>query len=136
MTHSGTYMALALNGTDTKVCYTTGLHAVDLRDLDHARLRGRQPVEIRLTFLNTEAKVVLDDIRLVSELTPEEAAGLIPAGFDLRLAELAPTAYHGLEALNARGLTLLIVTHDAEIGDRARRRVRMDDGGILEDRCA
>jgi putative ABC transport system ATP-binding protein len=41
-----------------------------------------------------------------------------------------------LEALNARGLTLLIVTHDAEIGDRARRRVRMDDGGILEDRCA
>jgi putative ABC transport system ATP-binding protein len=41
-----------------------------------------------------------------------------------------------LEALNDRGLTLLIVTHDAEIGDRARRRVRMDDGGILEDRCA
>lgn len=41
-----------------------------------------------------------------------------------------------LEALNARGLTLLIVTHDAAIGDRARRRVRMDDGGILEDRCA
>ncbi len=41
-----------------------------------------------------------------------------------------------LEALNARGLTLLIVTHDPVIGERAGRRVRMDDGRILEDRCA
>jgi len=38
-----------------------------------------------------------------------------------------------LEALNKRGLTLLIVSHDPLISDRARRRVRMDDGGILED---
>jgi putative ABC transport system ATP-binding protein len=42
---------------------------------------------------------------------------------------------HTLEALNARGLTLLVVTHDPVIGERARRCVRMDDGGILEDRC-
>ena len=35
-----------------------------------------------------------------------------------------------LEALNARGLTLLVVTHDAELGARARRRIRMDDGAI------
>ena len=33
MTHSGTYLALAMNGWDTKACYTTGLQAVDLRDL-------------------------------------------------------------------------------------------------------
>ena len=38
-----------------------------------------------------------------------------------------------LEALNARGLTLLVVTHDPAIGDRARRRVRMDDGDVIED---
>jgi len=38
-----------------------------------------------------------------------------------------------LEALNARGLTLLVVTHDAEIGQRARRRIRMDDGAVVED---
>ena len=43
---------------------------------------------------------------------------------------------HTLEALNARGLTLLVVTHDPVIGERARRCIRMDDGGILEDRCA
>lgn len=36
-----------------------------------------------------------------------------------------------LEALNAHGLTLLIVTHDAELGARAQRRIRMDDGAIL-----
>ena len=43
---------------------------------------------------------------------------------------------HTLEGLNARGLTLLVVTHDPLIGDRARRRIRMDDGGIIDDRCA
>jgi len=38
-----------------------------------------------------------------------------------------------LEALNARGLTLLVVTHDTELGARAGRRVRMDDGEIIAD---
>ena len=38
-----------------------------------------------------------------------------------------------LEALNSRGLTLLVVTHDPAIGGRARRRVRMDDGSVIED---
>jgi putative ABC transport system ATP-binding protein len=38
-----------------------------------------------------------------------------------------------LEGLNARGLTLLVVTHDAEIGRRARRRIRMDDGAVVDD---
>lgn len=36
-----------------------------------------------------------------------------------------------LEGLNARGLTLLVVTHDAQVGVRARRRINMDDGAIL-----
>ncbi|MCC7413796.1 MAG: ABC transporter ATP-binding protein [Gammaproteobacteria bacterium] len=38
-----------------------------------------------------------------------------------------------LEQLNAGGVTLLIVTHDAAIGGRARRRIRMVDGRIVED---
>ncbi len=38
-----------------------------------------------------------------------------------------------LEALNAHGLTLLIVTHDAELGARAQRRIRMDDGAMLSE---
>jgi putative ABC transport system ATP-binding protein len=36
-----------------------------------------------------------------------------------------------LEGLNARGLTLIVVTHDAQVGVRARRRISMDDGAIL-----
>ncbi len=38
-----------------------------------------------------------------------------------------------LEALNAKGMTLIVVTHDAELGKRAHRRVEMVDGEIVED---
>jgi len=37
------------------------------------------------------------------------------------------------ESLNAEGLTLVVVTHDAEVAARARRRVRFHDGHIAED---
>jgi len=33
--------------------------------------------------------------------------------------------------MNAGGLTLALVTHDPQIADRARRRVRMLDGRIV-----
>jgi putative ABC transport system ATP-binding protein len=36
-----------------------------------------------------------------------------------------------LERLNAKGMTLVVVTHDAALGTRAGRRVQMDDGAIL-----
>lgn len=39
-----------------------------------------------------------------------------------------------VEGLNARGITLLVVTHDAEVADRARRHIRMRDGRVVEDR--
>jgi len=38
-----------------------------------------------------------------------------------------------LEGLNARGVTLIVVTHDAQMGARARRRVAMQDGAIRHD---
>jgi putative ABC transport system ATP-binding protein len=41
-----------------------------------------------------------------------------------------------LEGLNARGLALVLVTHDPQLGGRARRRIRMEDGTIVEDLCA
>ena len=40
---------------------------------------------------------------------------------------------HLLEALNARGVTLIIVTHDASLGARARRRLMMEDGRLKSD---
>jgi putative ABC transport system ATP-binding protein len=38
-----------------------------------------------------------------------------------------------LEALNQRGVTLIIVTHDASIGARARRQLAMEDGRLKSD---
>ena len=37
-----------------------------------------------------------------------------------------------LEGMNRRGLTLVVVTHDPAIADRARRVVRMSDGEIVD----
>lgn len=39
-----------------------------------------------------------------------------------------------LEALNASGVTLIVVTHDASLGARARRQLMMEDGAIQFDR--
>jgi putative ABC transport system ATP-binding protein len=38
-----------------------------------------------------------------------------------------------LEALNASGVTLIVVTHDATLGARARRTLRMADGQLVSD---
>ena len=38
-----------------------------------------------------------------------------------------------LEGLNSEGIILLVVTHDPDIGGRARRRIRMVDGRISVD---
>ncbi len=39
-----------------------------------------------------------------------------------------------IEALNQKGLTLIMVTHDPELGKRAGRRIRMVDGLIESDK--
>ena len=39
-----------------------------------------------------------------------------------------------LEGLNQKGITLIIVTHDPELGKRARRQILMVDGRIEDDR--
>jgi putative ABC transport system ATP-binding protein len=38
-----------------------------------------------------------------------------------------------IEGMNARGLTLVVVTHDPLLGARARRLVRLADGRVVED---
>lgn len=55
---------------------------------------------MRLSFLNTEGKVTLDEVRLVDKLTPEEQAVLIPAGLNLRLERHEPKPYHDLQAVH------------------------------------
>ena len=41
-----------------------------------------------------------------------------------------------LERLNAAGMTLIVVTHDAAIGSRAKRKLTMVDGAIVGDHGA
>ena len=41
-----------------------------------------------------------------------------------------------LEALNQRGITLIIITHNPVIGERANRRIHMQDGAIEADTVA
>jgi putative ABC transport system ATP-binding protein len=38
-----------------------------------------------------------------------------------------------LERLQKQGITLIVVTHDPELGQRAHRQIHMDDGRIIED---
>jgi putative ABC transport system ATP-binding protein len=38
-----------------------------------------------------------------------------------------------LEALHAKGITLIVVTHDPALGDRAVRHIKMVDGRIERD---
>ncbi|MBP9684769.1 MAG: ABC transporter ATP-binding protein [Rhodoferax sp.] len=38
-----------------------------------------------------------------------------------------------LEELNSRGVTLIVVTHDGNMGARARRQLLMEDGGLKSD---
>jgi len=38
-----------------------------------------------------------------------------------------------LEKLNQDGITLIVVTHDQTLGDRAKRHIRMVDGRIHSD---
>jgi putative ABC transport system ATP-binding protein len=38
-----------------------------------------------------------------------------------------------LEELNTDGSTLIVVTHDMDLGQRAKRRIRMVDGEIVLD---
>jgi putative ABC transport system ATP-binding protein len=36
-----------------------------------------------------------------------------------------------LELLNSKGIILLIVTHDPEVGERAKQQIHMEDGAII-----
>jgi putative ABC transport system ATP-binding protein len=38
-----------------------------------------------------------------------------------------------LEELNQRGVTVIVVTHDASLGNRAHRQLLMEDGSLQSD---
>ncbi len=40
---------------------------------------------------------------------------------------------HIFESLNEQGITIIVVTHEAEIADHAKRRIEFRDGKVIED---
>ena len=59
-------------------------------------------------------------------LLADEPTGNLDSGSSAEIIRL-------LESLNEEGLTLVVVTHDPELGRRARRRLTMLDGRIGDD---
>ena len=97
------------------------LEAVGLADRAHHRpdqLSGgqRQRVAIARAVVMRPALVLAD-----------EPTGNLDKSAALEVMDL-------LDEMNGQGQTVVLVTHDLEIATRANRRVRMDDGAIVERR--
>lgn len=117
-------LPLILNGTspaERKSLVTEALHAFDLQSRAHhrpAELSGgqRQRVAIaRATILNPTA------------ILADEPTGNLDHSTGAEVMML-------LENLREAGATLIIVTHDRELGARAQRHIAMRDGKIVADK--
>jgi putative ABC transport system ATP-binding protein len=64
-----------------------------------------------------------------SILLADEPTGNLDSGSGQEIVEL-------IERLNARGITLVVVTHDPSVGGRARRRIQLADGRVVSDQRA
>ena len=97
------------------------LEAVGLTDRVHHRpdqLSGGQRQRVAI------ARAVVMEPGL---LLADEPTGNLDRASAVEVMEL-------LDAMNADGQTVVLVTHDPEVGSRARSAVRMDDGAIVERR--
>jgi putative ABC transport system ATP-binding protein len=97
------------------------LNAVGLTDRVHHRpdqLSGGQRQRVAI------ARAVVMEPGL---LLADEPTGNLDRAAAAEVMEL-------LDAMNADGQTVVLVTHDPEVGARARNAVRMDDGAIVERR--
>lgn len=90
-------VAVIINHIDLHIAYTTGIRAVDLSLYED--LRGKQPLESRMQFLNTAGQVKIDWFKFMSELTKEERKGLIPPGYILRPENLEHNPTQGLDTV-------------------------------------
>ena len=59
-------------------------------------------------------------------LLADEPTGNLDSGSGREIVSL-------IEGMNQRGLTLIVVTHDPRIGERARRRIQLSDGWVVSD---
>ncbi|RPI62938.1 MAG: hypothetical protein EHM48_03280, partial [Planctomycetaceae bacterium] len=98
----GSGAQLTINGLGTKLGYTTGITAIDLKDYNEKSVKGNQKIHLRINLHDNLTTLVLDEIKLVSELTDEEKKGFIDAGLTIRDEKLTFKNFHGLAALKLR----------------------------------
>ena len=99
----------------------SALEAVGLADRAHHRpdqLSGGQRQRVAIS-----RAVVMDPGLLLAD----EPTGNLDRAAAIEVMDL-------LDTMNADGQTVVLVTHDPEVGARARSAVRMDDGAIVEQR--
>lgn len=87
--------------------------------LDHspAKLSGGQQQRVAIArALVTEPVILLAD----------EPTGALDSKTSEDIMEI-------FETLNDQGITIIVVTHEAEIADRAKRRIEFRDGKVIED---
>ena len=93
------YSILEINRRQVQVAYTTGVIAQDLKPLGFT---GKKKIRLDLEIMNNGRELKADYIRLVSELTREERAGLIGPPVKLHKENITGHLYQKLEALNDR----------------------------------
>ena len=91
-----------INGFTTKLGFTTGLTVIDLNDYSDPRIEGKQIVDFGIDLQDNHTRLILDDLKFVSELSEKENKKLIGPGLTIRDENLNPRPYHGLKALKAR----------------------------------
>ena len=105
------------------------------------RLSARQNIELPLLLAGVNSRErtirsnqVVEDFGLVDRAhhLPEELSGGQRQRVAIARAVINKPAVL-LEQLNADGITLIVVTHDLEIGSRANRYVKFVDGRIVSD---
>lgn len=109
-----------LGSEDRRAKAQAKLEEMGLGDrLDHspAKLSGGQQQRVAIArALVTEPVILLAD----------EPTGALDSKTSEDIMEI-------FESLNNKGITIIVVTHEAEIADRAKRRIEFRDGKVIED---
>ncbi|MCK9606970.1 MAG: ABC transporter ATP-binding protein [Methylomonas sp.] len=113
-------MPLILAGIDSKVRQQKVRQALaDVNLLDRAAHKPNQLSGGQLQRIAIARAMVMQPAILLAD----EPTGNLDSKAGMEIIDL-------LEKLNSQGVTLMIITHDSNIGERASRRIRIVDGAI------
>jgi hypothetical protein len=104
-----------INGFQTKLGYTTGITAIDLKDYDDAVIKGRRGIEFGIDLQDNNTTLVIKELKFTSELTHSERQRLAGEGLTIREEKLKARPFHGLSALRERAENGLPVADGEEM---------------------